>query len=375
MTITIPKIEGEVDISELTTVNSDGVFDKMFGTLRNILREEYDANRIRGTDYANALVRAFGDTLQMASTYTISKAKLPFEVQLLEGELAKIAADVAVTTKQGALIDAQASQVMAEINRINSEVTYKLPTEVELLSAQVSKVIADTSNTLKEGNLIEANICKVKEETVRIHADTALKLPEEVALLKKQTIQAAAQTDLTKAQANLVEYDITYKSPKELQLLEQDILLKQSAIQASTKDLLIKEQQLELARTELALKAEQLKLSQYELKFKLPAEVDLTQAQADLYEQKIVTEKAQVDDTVADSNSTIGLNNQLLKEQAKGFVTDSQLKALSLLVETWKVRYNTDPDNLDNVVDDVNKLYDPNIGKAVDTVFNSLGIT
>lgn len=367
MTITIPKIEGDVDISELTTIGGDGVFDTMFGTLRKVLREEYDANRIRGTDYANALVQAFGNTLQMASTYTLSRAKLPFEVQLLEAELAKTAADIAVTTKQGALTDAQASQVLAEINRINSEVAYKLP-------AEVSKLISDTNNSIKEGQLIEANICKVKEDTTRIHADTVLKLPEEVKILKKQVIQASAQIDLTEAQAKLIEFDITYKSPKELAMLEQDILIKQSQAVLAEQEIHIKEQQLEVNKSEVEIKKSQLEQTAYELKYKSPAEVALTKAQADLYKQKKATEKAQVDASIADPNSVIGLNNEVLRQQAKGFTTDSQLKTASLLIDTWKVRYSTDPENADNVVDDINKLYDPNIGKTVDSLLNSVGI-
>lgn len=353
MTITIPKIEGAVDISELTEVGGGGVFDTMFGTLRKVLREEYDANRIRGTDYANALVQAFGNTLQMASTYTLSRAKLPFEVQLLEAELAKTAVDIAVTTKQGALTDAQASQVLAEINRINSEITYKLP-------AEVSKLISDTNNSIKEGQLIEANICRVKEDTTRIHADTVLKLPEEVKILKKQVIQASAQIDLTEAQAKLIEFDITYKSPKELAMLDQEIH--------------IKEQQLEVTKAEVEIKKTQLQQTAYELKYKSPAEVALTEAQAALYKQKIATEKAQVDASIADSNSVIGLNNEVLRQQAKGFTTDSQLKTASLLIDTWKVRYSTDPENADNVVDDINKLYDPNIGKTVESLLHAVGI-
>lgn len=259
MPVSIPNTEGTITIEELTSKDGNGVFDKMLEGAIHLLRKEYDDQKIRSTDFVNALVALIPQVLDQANKYSLAKAKLPLELQLLEAEILKTATDTVVATKQGALLEAQASRALAEITLLQ-------------------------------------------------------------------------------------------------------------------KDLELKAQQLDLGLKDLDLKSQQLALAKYELDKKAPAEVAMTQAQADLYKQKVVTEKAQVDDTIPNPNSVIGLNNNLLKEQAKGFRTDSQLKALSLLIETWKVRYNADPDNKDNVVNDINKLFDPNIGKAVDSVFGAVGI-
>lgn len=288
MPVSIPNTEGTITIEELTSKDGNGVFDKMLEGAIHLLRKEYDDQKIRSTDFVNALVALIPQVLDQANKYSLAKAKLPLELQLLEAEILKTATDTVVATKQGALLEAQASRELAEINRTNTEL--------------------------------------------------ALKLPKEIALMDKE------------------------------------IALKEAQLPLLQKDLELKAQQLDLGLKDLALKQQQLALAKYELDKKAPTEVAMTQAQADLYKQKVVTEKAQVDDTIPNPNSVIGLNNNLLKEQAKGFRTDSQLKALSLLIETWKVRYNADPDNKDNVVNDINKLFDPNIGKAVDSVFGAVGI-
>mgnify|MGYP001507078223 FL=1 len=45
------------------------------------------------------------------------------------------------------------------------------------------------------------------------------------------------------------------------------------------------------------------------------------------------------------------------------------------MIDTWKVRYNTDPDAVGNAVDDVNKLNDPYIGTTITKVAAEIGIT
>ena len=120
------------------------------------------------------------------------------------------------------------------------------------------------------------------------------------------------------------------------------------------------------------MKEKQLQLAEHELTVKAPLEAKQIQMQADLYKQKVITEKAQTDGSVINPDSVIAHNNKVLGEQAKSYVADSKLKATGILVDTWKIRRTDDPDEAP--VNAQNKLTDPTIGKAVDSLLNQVGI-
>lgn len=299
--ITIPD---DFNINELTEGKLDGkgVFDKLMKTFELHLEKEYNKQRIRGTDYANAYIGLINNALNQVSSYALAKSKLPLELQLLEAQIHRTATDTIVATKQGGLIDAQIQKEMAQTEMLHLEMEYKFPKELAMIDAQIKNM----------------------------EAEIALK-----------------------------EYELEHIKPIQLALQEKELALREKQLQISEKELAIKEQQLALAR--------------YEVEFKAPAEVASTVAQGDLYRQKVVTEKAQTDPSVIKEGSVIDHNNKVLAQQAISYDNDSKLKATSMLVDTWKVRRNDDPDEAP--VNDINKLADPNIGTAVSKVLESVGIT
>lgn len=283
-------ISPDFNIDELTEgkLDGNGVFDKLMKTFELHLEREYNKQRIRGTDYANAYIGLINNALNQVSNYALEKSKLPLELQLLEAQIHKTATDTIVATKQGGLIDAQIHKEMAQTEMLHLEMEYKFPKELALIDAQIANM---------------------------------------------------------KAEIALKEYELKYIKPIQLALQEK----------------------------ELDIKEQQLRLAEYELLVKAPAEVRSINAQADLYNQKVVTEKAQTDASVIGSGSVIDHNNKVLAQQAISYDNDSKLKATSMLVDTWKVRRNDDPDEAP--VNDINKLADPNIGTAVGKVLQSVGIT
>lgn len=283
-------ISPDFNIDELTEgkLDGNGVFDKLMKTFELHLEREYNKQRIRGTDYANAYIGLINNALNQVSNYALEKSKLPLELQLLEAQIHKTATDTIVATKQGGLIDAQIHKEMAQTEMLHLEMEYKFPKELALIDEQIANM---------------------------------------------------------KAEIALKEYELKYIKPIQLALQEK----------------------------ELDIKEQQLRLAEYELLVKAPAEVRSINAQADLYNQKVVTEKAQTDASVIGSGSVIDHNNKVLAQQAISYDNDSKLKATSMLVDTWKVRRNDDPDEAP--VNDINKLADPNIGTAVGKVLQSVGIT
>lgn len=323
-TITIPNTSGDIKIGELTETKLDGngVFDVLMKTISLHLEREFSQGRIRGTDYANVYTQALTDVLNQATNYSLAKAKLPLELQMQEAQILKVATDTAVATKQGALIEAQTTRELMEIELVRKELEIK---EKQLL-------IMDKELALKEFELTQIK-------------------PRELDMLM-------AELDLKKAQ---------------LPLMLKDIELKTKQIELSEKELILKDKQIDVAISEVAIKQKQVELTEYELRNKLPAEVALIKVQGDLYNQKVATEKAQTDGSGIKDGSVIWYQNRLLGEQTKTYKRDAMQKFLKMLADAWAVRNNSDPDG--NGANEQNKLLDVNVGEVVKEVANDLEIT
>ena len=211
MTVTIPNSEVSTDynISELTSgeLGGNGTFDIIMGALNAHIEHQFKLGRIRGTDFANTYMQAMQMALQQASSYAIAKAKLPLELQQLEAQNHKIATDIAVMTKQGALYDSQTLQTMAQTEQVKLETAKKVPAEI----AQLAK---DTQ--LKEYELVHIKPLelenartevKIKEQQIEVSkADLAIK-QQQLELAKYQfTYQAPSEVAKTKSEADYYKY-------------------------------------------------------------------------------------------------------------------------------------------------------------------------
>ena len=202
MTVTIPNSEVSTDynISELTSgeLGGNGTFDIIMGALNAHIEHQFKLGRIRGTDFANTYMQAMQMALQQASSYAIAKAKLPLELQQLEAQNHKIATDIAVMTKQGALYDSQTLQTMAQTEQVKLETAKKVPAEIE---------------------------------------------------------QIKQQTDLIKEQTRKEVYELVHIKPLELENARTEVEIKEQQIEVSKADLAIKQQQLELAKYQFTYQA------------------------------------------------------------------------------------------------------------------------
>ena len=322
MTVTIPNSEVSADynISELTSgeLGGNGTFDIIMGAVNAHIEHQFKLGRIRGTDYANTYIQAMQMALQQASSYAIAKAKLPLELQQLEAQNHKIATDIAVMTKQGALYDAQTLQTMAQTEQVKLETTKKVPAEIEQIKQQTDLI---------------------KEQTRKEIFETDYVLPKQLQQTDAQIVQLTKDTELK-------EYELTKIKPLEL----------------------------ENARTEVEIKEQQLELAKYQFTYQAPSEVAKTKSEADYYKYRAINEQAQTDPSVVMEGSTTALNNALIKEQSRQFMRSAQQGFLSEMIGSWKVRYNADPDAVGNGVDDDNKLNDTYIGKVLSAYANELGI-
>ncbi len=108
----------------------------------------------------------------------------------------------------------------------------------------------------------------------------------------------------------------------------------------------------------------------------LPAQLSHTEAQTasvdaqtDLYAQKKVTELAQTVSTPA-ANSVMGVQNALMVKQTANYKRDAEQKAAKIMIDTWNVRRNQDPDTAEMLV--ANRLQEADIGIAVAALLSGL---
>lgn len=482
-TVTMPELTGGISIDELTSADGSGVLDVMLGSIKTLLHAEYKENRIRGTDYANAFVQLIPAVLQQAGMYSLAKAKLPLELQLLEKEAQKADVDIQLATKQLGLTDAQIQDILKGVDIKDYQLTKQMPIEVANLTKQGSQIDAQTQSITKETEIksyqlstqlpIEtANLTKqgeqiaqqttnmvaeksrIEAETARVTYETAQVLPKQLEQTDAQIAQVGKQTDLlayeltnlkpkelatmteqvnvakqevalkTK-QVEITDYELQHKLPveleqmtaqtikivsdvnntikegklidanrckvnadtalttantnlrlpKEIAVMEKDLLIKQSQVDLGVKELALKEQQVAVTVKELGIKDVELKLADYQFNYKAPVEVKKEQAEADYYRYRANSEQAQTDPSVILPGSVLDKNNKVLDEQSRQYLRSSQQTMLSSMLDTWKVRHNADPNDIGNAVDDENKLNDLYIGKIVTAVGNEVGIT
>ena len=330
--------------------------------------------------------------------------KLPAEIANINASTAlsdankdRVVEELTLIPLQGNLLTAQTTQVGAETILTNKRVDQltqelaKIPVEVQLLESQVL-----TQNA--QNQLIAAQTEGVTLQNTKV--------PKEILLLDKQALQADGSIALTTAQKEQIVAETTTRLPVEVQnlvkqgnnlakqalmtdaqtaqVVEQtkrypyDIEEIQARIANMTKQTLIAEKDVELKVGQLSLQEKQLLLSQAELAVKQQelqvqlAAIDSQRAQAQLYTQKVQTEKAQTEGTIAQPNSVLGANVAVLMAQADGYKSDKLQKAAKILVDTWNVRRNSD----DGTVHDVtNQLHDANIGVAVSGLLRDAGLT
>lgn len=487
-----------INIDDFTTgtIGGTGVYDVLMTGVKAHLREEFDAGRIRATDYSNAYVQLMSVVLAESGQFVISKAKLAAEIKLLEAQARNTDADTSIKeyqlenilptdwenlkktglgidaqtdltvkqgldviagtmikeyqllnmlpvelenlTKTGLGITAQTDNVNQNTENLLSQKTLaeeKHLLEMQAIEVQIGKTTADTVLVTKQCLLTEAQAITQSAYSTQINAQsrqidyiTTFQIPSQIAATEAQTeLTIAQESQITQQTLNTVaersridaqtseiiantalrdiEKDIQifnrdFKLPKELILMEKEVLIKESQVALANKELLVKQAQVDvalkdiqlkqnqidlgikelaiktaqlaIAEKELLLKNEQLAVAKYELLHKLPADVALVVSQAELYAQKVVTELAQVDATPIGDGSVIGVNNHLIEEQAKTFLRQGQQTAAKLLIDTWNTRHIADPNG--NYADETNNLGDATISKAVKALLNGIDI-
>lgn len=162
-------------------------------------------------------------------------------------------------------------------------------------------------------------------------------------LTTQQIAQAVAQTANIEMDTKLKEYQFEYLYPAQLEQANK---------------------QLELLAAQVDVQVKQLDL--------LQEQINQAKAQSAYYDQKTITEKAQVDASVFGAGSVIDVQVNLMNAQKDGYARNAEQQAAQIAANTWNVRRQTDEDTSANTT---NKLDDASVGKFMTQLGEGVGVT
>ena len=174
-----------LDITDLTTVQLDGlgVFDRMLTLHRLALTREFTGGRIVGKEYSDAFTKTYIANLELSIRLVMEKEKQAYELDLLEGQLAKMEADTLIAGKQLDLLSKE-----LELK------TQMLPLEIALTTAQIAKMEADV--LLSEKQLLLADKELTLKDRELLLKDKELDLmAKQIILTEQKVVTEKAQTD------------------------------------------------------------------------------------------------------------------------------------------------------------------------------------
>lgn len=160
-------------ITDLTlkTLDGTGVLDQMLATMRVHLAEQFDKERIQGTEYAEVYLGAFQSTLAAAIQFLLARRKLGLDLKLQE-------AQISLTT-------AQEDQIRAEMQ--------KIPYEIQALQKQLELADKQIAQADKQLELTEAQI-QVQLKQLDLMAEQLLQAKAQTEYYAQRTITEKAQT-------------------------------------------------------------------------------------------------------------------------------------------------------------------------------------
>ena len=301
---------------------------------------------------------------------------IPLQGNLLTAQTTQVGAETILTNKRVDQLTQELAKIPVEVQLLESQVLTQ-NAQNQLIAAQTEGVTLQNTKVPKEILLLDkqalqadGSIALTTAQKEQIVAETTTRLPVEVQNLVKQGDNLAKQALMTDAQtAQVVEQ--TKRYPYDIEEIQARIanMTKQTLI--AEKDIELKEGQLSLQEKQLLLAQAELAVKQQELQVQLAA-IDSQRAQAQLYTQKVQTEKAQTEGTIAQPGSVLGANVAVLMAQADGYKADKLQKAAKILVDTWNVRRNSDDGTEANVA---NQLHDANVGVTVKGMLIDAGLT
>lgn len=303
-----------ITTQELTEValEGSGVFDELMRATLLHLKEEYQAGRIRGTEYATVYTESVNVVMAQAVQFLLNKDEAYQRARLVEEQVvsekimqSKLQAETALITQQTTNLEAEALNIPKEGVILDKQVS-KIDAEVTLITQQASNLEAEALNIPKQGALLDKQVSKIDAE---------------VSLVTQQIVNLEAEVINILKQGELIDAQIIKLGAEGTFIQQQIVNLKAEALNIPKQGELLDAQVCKV-------KAE------YDL---IGSQITKTGAEVSLLAQKRVTEQAQTDEGIVQPESYLGRQIALYIAQREGFERDAEQKAARIFTDAMAV--------------------------------------
>lgn len=180
----------QVLFSEITDgcPSGDGVFDQLMKSMKAHLIEEFDANRIRGSEYTQVYLQSLQTAMSQAIQWQLGAQIAENQAALIEAQIVNAEKQTLLLEQQRQLLIAQTAQTEEQTLGITAA-NLNIPKQGDVLDAQEEQI-------LKQNELTTAQILNSEYQTDNT-------LPAQVAILEQKLITEEAQTKDATAQGTV----------------------------------------------------------------------------------------------------------------------------------------------------------------------------
>ena len=199
----------EVDGLNTFTWEGTAVFDVLVRIVNENLKIQYDAGRIKATDYAEAYIAGLQSCIAESMKFIMEKDNLMKDIEVKQANI-----DVLTGQKDNLLKDLEVKQ--ADIN-LTTQQKVNLVTDNELKEANIVLTTQQKVNLVTDNALKEANILLTNQQADNLIKDIAVKqanielTTQQTANLITDNALKEANIDLTNQQAANLTKDLDVK--------------------------------------------------------------------------------------------------------------------------------------------------------------------
>lgn len=192
---TTPSALTNMPVERLTEakLTGKGVFDVLMQSVKLHLEQEYNQNRIRGTEYSQVYLGSLTAILEQATRFLLDKDKSFYEIALVEAQVRLADAQVRLVEKQIEKEDQEAALRAAQVAKINRDIL-TMDISDNLLTAQITKTNREILTMDISDNLLTAQVLLAQAQKISTDAQSALVI-QKTNTEKAQTLAAGVDVD------------------------------------------------------------------------------------------------------------------------------------------------------------------------------------